>query len=158
MLATGAVRAKTDPAARFWGYVEKRGPDECWPWTAALRPQPFDYGVFHDEHETLWRAHRYAFFLTHGFVPKVVRHTCDNPPCCNHAHLVHGKKKDNTADMYARGRAPIGMLHGIVKLTDDQVREIRASSELQRVIAERFGVDRAHISLIRSRKIWKHVA
>ena len=34
----------------------------------------------------------------------VVRHTCDNPRCCNPAHLILGTDKDNTDDMLTRNR------------------------------------------------------
>jgi len=43
------------------------------------------------------------------------------------------------------------------KLTDADVRAIRASSEPQQVLADRYGVSRPGISRIRSRAIWKHV-
>jgi hypothetical protein len=32
-------------------------------------------------------------------------HHCDNPPCCNPAHLYVGTQADNMADMARRGRA-----------------------------------------------------
>jgi len=33
-----------------------------------------------------------------------VRHTCDNPPCGNRAHLLVGTQADNVGDMMERGR------------------------------------------------------
>lgn len=50
-------------------------------------------------------AHRVAFYLTHGYWPHVARHTCDNRPCVNPAHILDGSHQDNTADMIERGRA-----------------------------------------------------
>jgi hypothetical protein len=43
----------------------------------------------------------------------VVMHSCDNPPCCNPAHLSAGTVRDNALDMIAKGRAnpPRGELH-----------------------------------------------
>lgn len=35
---------------------------------------------------------------------KVVRHTCDNPPCFLYEHLVLGTVADNNSDRVARGR------------------------------------------------------
>ena len=35
---------------------------------------------------------------------KVVRHTCDNPPCYNPQHLRVGTQADNIADRDAKGR------------------------------------------------------
>lgn len=43
------------------------------------------------------------------------------------------------------------------KLTATQVAEIRASTEFQEVIAQRFGVSQTLISMIRLRQAWKHV-
>ncbi len=34
----------------------------------------------------------------------VARHSCDNPPCCNQAHLIEGTQADNVRDREERGR------------------------------------------------------
>jgi hypothetical protein len=56
-----------------------------------------------------------------------VCHTCDNPPCCNPAHLFLGSAADNARDMAlkGRGRGAEGTHNWNAKLADDQVREIR---------------------------------
>jgi hypothetical protein len=45
-------------------------------------------------------AHRVAYELFVGPVPDgmFVCHRCDNPPCCNPAHLFIGTAKDNAVD------------------------------------------------------------
>ncbi len=52
-------------------------------------------------------AHRFIYGWIHGEVPRgmEVMHKCDNPTCCNPAHLRWGTHEENTADMFARGRA-----------------------------------------------------
>jgi hypothetical protein len=50
-----------------------------------------------------------------------------------------------------------GEKHGMAKLTETQVRKIRASSKRERVLAQRFGVSRATINMVRTNKIWKQV-
>lgn len=59
-----------------------------------------------------WRAHRLAYFLHHGHIdPKLdVLHGCDNPPCCNPAHLTQGTDAENIGDAMKRGRPHRGNL------------------------------------------------
>ena len=88
-------------ADRFWSKVDRTG--ECWLWLAARGRT--GYGRFRQPkgHEY---AHRVAYRLTFGPIPEgmVVRHICDNPPCCNPEHLLLGTQSDNNKDSVARGR------------------------------------------------------
>jgi hypothetical protein len=70
-----------DPS-RFWAHVDKRGPDECWPWRGAGRWRGvlFDGEYFH--------AHSVAFRLTHGRWPEDGRQSCANRNCANPAHVI----------------------------------------------------------------------
>ena len=47
---------------------------------------------------------------------------------------------------------------GLAKLTERDVRAIRASTETQVAIAKQFGVTQAAVSCIRLRQTWAHVA
>lgn len=91
-------------AERFWEKVDKRGPDECWEWTANRYRN--NYGCFMLKAGTSIPAHRFAHILTHGSIASdiLVCHSCDNPPCCNPAHLWPGTPKENAQDMIAKGR------------------------------------------------------
>lgn len=91
---------------RFWRQVDKRDGDECWPWKGAYRDPRKGYGGFHWQGHKMMRAHRAAYVLTYGAIAGtlVVRHTCDNPPCCNPAHLQLGTVADNNRDRDSRGR------------------------------------------------------
>ena len=82
-------------------------------------------------------------------------HTCDNPECCNPAHLRIGTQRENIADMHTKGRAGdcrvFGERHGMAKLSAQQVDEIhslRSSGLTQDALAARFGVAQSHIGRI----------
>lgn len=53
------------------------------------------------------KAHRVAYLRAFGDFDKKlhVRHTCDNPPCCNPDHLILGTHADNMGDMAKRERS-----------------------------------------------------
>lgn len=173
-------------------------------------------------------AHRVAYELTHGSIEAgrgyhgtVIRHKCDNPICCNPAHLEAGTQKDNVRDMVDRGRfvnnSPSGEAHGNAilnnaqreaikadprghsevarqygvspqvvfyirnkwnqaaaykdgrsetskgatnpnsRLTEQDIRSIRASVEKPGAVAKQFGITPDYVTLIRKRKVWKHI-
>ena len=91
----------------------------------------------------------------------MVRHTCDNPACVNPEHLLLGTMKDNTQDMMTRGRNRYkeqkGEQIGNHKLSEEDVRAIRASKKTQVQLAKEYGVTQANISSILLRKTWKHI-
>lgn len=154
-------RFKTLPE-RFWEKVDKRGPDDCWVWTAST--DVFGYGCFCESTSRRNRkAHRVAYRLAYGEIPPglSVLHSCDNPGCVNPAHLRAGTQKDNIADREARGRCvyAVGTRHGQSKLTELQVQKIRiiGNTLSQKRIAEIMGVNQSAISYVLSGKTWKHL-
>jgi hypothetical protein len=90
------------------------GPAACWPWTGSCTRH--GYGKL----SATEVAHRVAWELTNGPIPSglCVLHRCDNPPCCNPAHLFLGTRSDNVADMVAKGRAAVGDKAGARKHPD----------------------------------------
>lgn len=95
---------------RFLSRIDRSGgPDACHPWQG--HGLDAGYGlvqgcVRYQGYSFL--AHRVAWALAHDEEPgeRIVRHSCDNPPCCNERHLIAGSLKDNHVDMIERGRAP----------------------------------------------------
>lgn len=127
---------------RFWKHVKRNeNSSQCWEWTA--RRDGDDYGQVQVEGKTRG-AHRIAYELAKGMIPQgqVVRHTCDNPPCCNPAHLITGTAKQNSADAKARGR-----IRNYSHLTAANVAEMRQLRELEKLpidrIAKQFNVSYA---------------
>lgn len=93
----------TNTPDRFWKLVEVKGPDECWEWKRGVNG-PYPYGRLRFRGKRML-ASRLAFELTNGHPPdNWVLHKCDNPRCCNPAHLYDGTPKDNVRDCILRGR------------------------------------------------------
>lgn len=72
-----------------------------------------NYGAFKVRGRML-KAHRVAFFLATGLDPVegILRHKCDNPPCCNPDCLITGTHASNAADRTERNRSATGARNG----------------------------------------------
>jgi hypothetical protein len=148
----------------FWDKVEIHGLDECWPWTGRLLPS--GYGQFRSgrHHGLPTRSHRVAYTLTHGLVPPglSILHSCDNPSCCNPLHLRAGTHAENMRDMWSRGRQPITCLPGgsnsNSRLSNEQISLILLDMRSHESIANQYGVSRSHVSKIKRKERWAHVA
>jgi hypothetical protein len=109
---------------RFWSKVDKRGPNDCWEWVAAL--DTTGRGVFRVQ-KVLFKAPRISYTLSHKDPEKLcVCHSCDNPACCNPKHLWLGTQTENTRDRDIKGRqvSRRGNNHGCAVLTEEQARYI----------------------------------
>lgn len=126
---------------RYWAKVQKGS--GCWRWTSTLDKD--GYGVLTVDSRKR-KAHRLALELRGVDVQgKVVRHSCDNPPCVNPDHLLVGSQQDNVNDKVLRNRNPS-------KLSSEQVKEIRAKYGAGGVTLEAlgkaYGVTFQHISAV----------
>lgn len=82
-----ARRDDRTEAERFWQKVDRRGPDECWPWTGAKNPS--GHGRFWlDPIRRNTPSHRYSYEELVGPIPEGLHldHLCQNPGCVNPAH------------------------------------------------------------------------
>lgn len=149
-------------ATRFWSSVNCGEPNACWLWNKYA--DEYGYGDFvvgrHPAYKRNLKiaAHRVAFMLSYNQAPDVVRHTCDNPSCCNPKHLIGGSHADNVRDRVERGRSAVGVKNGRAKLTEDQVREIRNSTKPKMALARDYGVNQKVIFDIKRKNTWRHIS
>ena len=111
------------------------------------------------------RLFRVLYEIKYGEIPKgmLLRHTCDNPSCCNIEHLIMGTSYDNVHDMIDRKRSKYGTeemknygsKNGQSKLTENQVLEIYNSSISNKELAKIYNVSTKTINNIKNGKYWK---
>lgn len=147
----------------FWARIAPPDDRGCTVWTGAQDQN--GYGRLHFGGRQA-RAHRVAFELATGVAPGalMVCHSCDNPGCCNPAHLWLGDNRANQMDCTAKGRRPkscrVGQDNGRAKITEAQAREVIAliaSGRKNIEIATAYGITHANVSAIRLGKSWPNL-
>lgn len=147
----------------FMTYVVKTS--YCWLW---LGPRWGGYGHF-IKMKRPEKAHRAAFRIKYGSIPKgkIICHKCDNPLCVRPSHLFAGTHKENTGDMFKKGREnkARGERSHCAKLNSKQVLEIRRDfvrgnkyhpgNKLE--LCKKYNLCPKSIWLITRRKTWSHI-
>ncbi len=151
---------------RFWSKVRVRGEKECWPWLKGK--DGCGYGHFKYKNRN-YKAHIVSFAINIGIWPTglIIRHSCNNPPCVNPAHLIDGTNKENTQDSIKAGTHKIpdnrGEKHGNTILTENNVKRIRYlgiffnSRQISKMneFKDKIGYDAIHDII--NYNTWKHL-
>lgn len=149
--------------ARFLSFVIPEPNSGCWLWAGSVNDWGYGRIYLHSKNRA---AHRAAWEIYHSPIPDgmFVCHRCDTPACVNPSHLFLGTPKDNTRDMFMKGRhrvinRPRGSNHKLARLNEADIIEIRkrAAYETNTKISRDYAVSNSTISMIVGRKIWKHV-
>ena len=145
-------------AERFWEKVKINEETGCWEWQGNLGVG--GYGQLRFEGKTQL-AHRIAWRVVYGEIPigLNVLHKCDNPCCVNYFHLFLGTPQDNARDREQknRGNQSKGNDAGNSKLTENEVRQIRAIIDTIYNLAKQFGISIQQVRNIKNNKQWKHI-
>lgn len=127
--------ARTNVPSDVFRYIDTHGndPEPCWEWTGHLGGRDGRGYITIDGRRQL--AYRVVYEIFNGpLEPGMkVRHTCDNPQCCNPEHLIKGTQGDNETDKYVRDRA--GYTHDMIK----EIRRLDKMSMTYREIAAHVG-------------------
>lgn len=145
---------------RFWQFASPEPNTGCWLWDGASTR---GYGVI-----LVDGRNTYATHISMQMVGRprptpwaIACHHCDMTYCVNPDHLYWGSDWSNAQDKVLRGRAVTGDHRGernwAAKLTAEQVREIRQSTETRRDLAKRLGVSAGIVGAVLSGDTWRHV-
>jgi hypothetical protein len=143
----------------FWNKIKVSGPDECWEWQRARIEG--GYGTLRWNGKQVC-AHVVAYILINGPIPKgkQILHRCDNPPCCNPAHLRAGTQGENVREALAKGRQG-GELHPRARITKAMALSLRERYNqangrhgIISIMARETGFNRSHVSRIVHGQRW----
>ena len=152
----GQARAKYCSLACHIAFNSRQEENGCWTWL--LFTDKDGYGRINSGLTQEITAHRASFESMHGMsADKHVCHSCDNPSCVNPSHLFAGTDADNATDKVRKGRQARGYKIPKTKLTEPDVRAIRADPRSNRAIAKAYGVKGQTIDALKNGKTWGYV-
>lgn len=149
---------------RFGSQVDSSGgPESCWPFLGGHSNGYGRFTIFRRKYQ----APRIAYLLFVGGIPcgHQVLHRCDNPPCCNPAHLFTGTNLDNYVDSVQKGRRShlvfCWLKPGPKVIDGVDARLIKwaiADGMSQRKIGKSFGISHVMVGHIKRGRNWKGVS
>jgi len=137
---------------RFYDKVMPEPNSGCWLWVGSERK---GYGRLYcreNGRQKPYSAHRLSYELHKGAIPRgmIICHRCDNTYCVNPDHLYCGTHEQNTADMFARGRAARQIPAPVISKIKNSQRGLAA-------LAREYGLHRTTVWKIQTGRRWGHV-
>lgn len=138
------------------------GPSDAWHQLRTSR-QPRGYQLVQLFPEgKMHLLHRLVLLTFVGPCPEGMEacHNDGNPANSALSNLRWATKKENMADRELHGRTRRGSSHRRSKITEDDVRAIRAAAAnkvSQRVLAKRYGLGKSTVAHIINRDNWTHI-
>lgn len=135
---------------------------DCWIWQGKCTSTGYPQAKINGK-ATLVRRHVAALKGITLVRRQPVRAICDDPKCCNPAHIRASTVKEIAEIAGSKGKhsAPSKCIAIALdkrkksKLNMEQAQEIRLSAESGPVLAERYGVHKSLINMIKQGKAWK---
>lgn len=140
-------------------------PSGCWEYSGAKDAD--GYGMFWFDGKTKG-AHQFSARYLAGYQINSgdqVCHTCDNPACCNPAHLFIGSTQDNTADRQRKNRTARGSQVGTSVYDEETIKNIKNAYKTRphyrgiiKDLSEEFNVSYNVVWYACKRNSWSHVS
>jgi len=173
--------------AYFWSKVDVLAARDtrCWNYRGGKNSRGYGKHSLPSENGPATEgAHRIAFAIAAGISmtsEDYICHHCDNPSCCNPAHLFKGTALENNRDAYAKGRNLIpsqrpgfipvhvrnphhyahrGADSPSAKLTEDQAWSLlheRANGASVPDLAAKYGMSKEGVGGICAGRKWRHL-
>jgi hypothetical protein len=138
--------------------------NNCWLWTGYVNRNGYGMTSFDKKQHVL--VHRLIFECYNGPIRKedIIRHRCNNPPCCNPDHLLLGTVQDNVDDRVRENRSAVGSKNNRAILSEEDIYQILSGIESDEYISIRQIVNlypiitRKAIESLLNGKTWMHVS
>lgn len=120
----------------------------CWEWQNCTDRLGYGQVSRLSSGESL--AHRLSYRIFKGSVDGlVIRHTCDNPPCCNPDHLLGGTQGDNLYDAVQKGRLVYQKAFKVTEAYAAGIKRYLIAGVPQRTIAKLYNISESHLSTLK---------
>ena len=145
---------------RFLDFAYPEPNSGCWIWVGHCTTS--GYGRFNIGSGHFVQAHRFSWEMANkAQIPAdlLACHKCDVRCCVNPDHIFIGTYSDNANDMHAKGRnnTPRGERHARARLTEMDVKAIRADQRPLDEIGRQYGFDKQYVWKIKRGWHWRHV-